>query len=224
MNRITGENLAVTQQYGTQLAGSPDTSDYQLAQEAALGEPTAIGHLYERHRPRVHALCLRMTRNGPEAEDLTQEVFVHLFKKIGSFRGESQFTSWLHRLTVNLVLMHFRHKATRREKSAHDIEATVLIPEKEKQASGGQAVSGQAVDRLALYAALDHLPAGSRSVFELFDIEGYQHREIANLLGCSVGTSKSQLHKARRKLRRLLMTGRSKVALVPSELPAIPDA
>jgi RNA polymerase sigma-70 factor, ECF subfamily len=211
MNQIAAGNLVRTQNYGSHVAESARASDYDLARSAALGGTAALGDLYERHNRRVYALCLRMTQNPAEAEDLTQEVFIHLFRKIGSFRGESQFTSWLHRLTVNLVLMHFRHQATLREKIPDNIEAKILIFQK-----GKQTLARQAVDRIALDAALEQLPVGSRSVFELFDIEGYCHREIAVILGCTVGTSKSQLHKARRKLRRLLKGSKSKVISVRS--------
>ena len=197
MNQVTAGNSLRTQAYGAQVAES--ASDYELAQSVALGATSALGYLFERYSRRVYALCLRMTHNPAEAEDLTQEVFVHLFRKIGSFRGESQFTSWLHRLTVNLVLMHFRHQANLKKEIPDNIEVGTQILQRTKQTT-----ARQAVDRIAVDLALEQLPVGSRSVFELFEIEGYCHREIAALLGCTVGTSKSQLHKARKKLRRLL--------------------
>jgi RNA polymerase sigma-70 factor (ECF subfamily) len=139
-----------------------------------------------------------MTGNATEAEDLTQEVFVQLLRKIDTFRGESQFTTWLHRLTVNQVLMHFRR--TRWQTESHDdVEMAI-----EKSNRARQSVGTRVVDKLALKAALSQLPPGSREVFTLFDIQGYKHAEIAKLLGCSAGTSKSQLHKARKKLKRYL--------------------
>ena len=157
-----------------------------------------IGSLYERHRRRVYSLCLRMTGNAAEAEDLTQEVFVQLIRKIDSFRGESKFTTWLHRLTVNQVLMHFRSRKSRPEHVPAEIELERLsrnsVPE----------LIQPLVERIGLDAALTQLPAGCRAVFLKFDVEGYKHVEIAELFGCSVRNSKSQLHKARRKLRRLL--------------------
>jgi RNA polymerase sigma-70 factor, ECF subfamily len=174
-------------------------SDQALAKRAAQGEMQSFAELFERHNRRVYNLCLRMTQNISEAEDLTQEVFIQLFRKIGSFRGESAFTTWLHRLTVNQVLMHFRKLKVRDEKITADGETP------------DQIVPGTAnpnrmpvVDRIALDNAIAQLPPGYRTAFVLHDIEGYEHEEIARMLGCSVGTSKSQLHKARLKLRKLL--------------------
>ena len=178
---------------------SKQASDYGLAQQAAAGQMAAFDILYQRHHRRVYSLCLRMTSNTAEAEDLAQEVFIQLYRKIGSFRGESAFTTWLHRLTVNQVLMHFRKRGVRLEQTTDDGEVPV------------QVVMGTAnpqqmpvVDRIALEAAIRALPPGYRTVFVLHDVEGHEHEEIARMLKCSVGTSKSQLHKARMKLRTLL--------------------
>src|SRR5262245_9280670 len=175
------------------------TSDLALARAAANGRMNALGDLYERHNRRVYAVCLGMTRNPAQAEDLTQEVFVHLVNKIGSFRGDSQFSTWLHRLTVNLVLMHFRNKETRREHKREDLEDRVFALQRSRQPA-----NAQLTERLALKSALAQLPKGCRAVFVLFEVGGYKHDEIAGLLGCSSGTSKSQLHRARMKLRGLL--------------------
>ena len=174
-------------------------SDYMLAQSAAHGDMSAFEELYRRHHRRVYSLCLRMTQNVSEAEDLAQEAFVQLFRKIGSFRGESAFTTWLHRLTVNQVLMHFRKRGVRLEQTTEDGETPV-------QVVAGTENPNQmpVVDRIALDKAVAQLPPGYRTVFLLHDVEGHEHEEIARLLGCSVGTSKSQLHKARMKLRTLL--------------------
>jgi RNA polymerase sigma-70 factor (ECF subfamily) len=175
------------------------TSDYALAQAASSGEMEAFEELYQRHNRRVYSLCLRMTQNQSEAEDLAQEVFIQLFRKIGSFRGESAFTTWLHRLTVNQVLMHFRKRSVKLEQTTEEGETPVQIVT-------GTANPNQmpVVDRIALDKAIGQLPPGYRTVFVLHDVEGHEHEEIARMLGCSVGTSKSQLHKARMKLRRLL--------------------
>ena len=177
----------------------PKATDYELAQRSAQGDMTAFQELYERHNRRVYSLCLRMTANPTEAEDLAQEVFIQLFRKIGSFRGESAFTTWLHRLTVNQVLMHFRKRGVRLEQTTEEGEVPVQIV---KGTENPNAMP--VVDRIALDKAIGQLPPGYKMVFTLHDIEGHEHEEIARMLGCSVGTSKSQLHKARMKLRGLL--------------------
>jgi RNA polymerase sigma-70 factor (ECF subfamily) len=178
---------------------TPRTPDYELTKKAAEGDMKAFEELYQRHNRRVYSLCLRMTGNVVEAEDLAQEVFIQLFRKVGSFRGESAFTTWLHRLTVNQVLMHFRKRGVRLEQTTEGGEVPVQIV---KGTENPNAMP--VVDRIALDKAIVQLPPGYRTVFTLHDIEGHEHEEIARMLGCSVGTSKSQLHKARMKLRGLL--------------------
>src|SRR6478672_9809608 len=174
-------------------------TDFNLSRAAAAGEMRALGELYERYRHRVYAICVGMTRNPAEAEDLTQEVFVGLVKKIGSYRGESQFTTWLHRLTVNCVLMHFRRPA-RREQVFTDFENVIPIAPR----LSTPMLPGPLTDKIAFRSAVARLPKGCRTVFVLFDLAGFEHEEIAKLLGCTAGTSKSQLHRARLKLRKLL--------------------
>jgi RNA polymerase sigma-70 factor (ECF subfamily) len=174
-------------------------TDYALAQAASEGDMSAFEQLYSRHNRRVYSLCLRMTQNTSEAEDLAQEVFIQLFRKIGSFRGESAFTTWLHRLTVNQVLMHFRKRSVKMEQTTEEGETPVQV------VTGTENPGRMPVmDRIALDKAIGQLPPGYRTVFVLHDVEGHEHEEIARMLGCSVGTSKSQLHKARMKLRGLL--------------------
>jgi RNA polymerase sigma-70 factor (ECF subfamily) len=173
-------------------------SDYDLTQEIGSGVVSKIGDLYERHKPLVYSICLRMTKNMSEAEDLTQEIFIELLSKVGSFRGESQFSSWLYRFTTNYVLMYFRRMARRRQRFPY------LDDEFETTHRLAVSFGPQCLDRIALEAAVAKLSSGSRSVFLKFDMEGYNHAEIAAIFGCSVGNSKSQLHKARRRLRKLL--------------------
>ena len=176
-------------------------SDHALAIAAGQGDMGAFEQLYERHNRRVYSLCLRMTQNAAEAEDLAQEAFIQLFRKIGSFRGESAFTTWLHRLTVNQCLMHFRKRSVKLEKTTEEGETPVQI------VRGTENPNAMPVmDRIALDNALKQLPPGYRTVFVLHDIEGHEHEEIAKMLGVAVGTSKSQLHKARMKLRKILKT------------------
>jgi RNA polymerase sigma-70 factor, ECF subfamily len=163
------------------------------------GDLPPFEELFKLHHGKVYAVCLRMTGNTAEAEDLSQEVFVQVFRKLGTFRGESAFRTWLHRLTVNHVLMYFRKSRRRREQLTEDGELPELIVK-----GRNELMSLPILDRLALDEAIVKLSPGYRAVFVLHDVEGLQHLEIANLLGCSVGTSKSQLHKARMKMRRLL--------------------
>jgi RNA polymerase sigma-70 factor (ECF subfamily) len=173
----------------------------RLAQQ---GDAAAFETIYHLHSRRVYALCLRMTADPVEAEDLTQEAFLQLFRKIHTFRGESAFSSWLHRLTANIVLMRFRKK---RPVAASLDEMTTPDGESERPALeiGAQDLRLVGVfDRVNLHAAIEELPQGYRSMFLLHDVHGYEHNEIARMLGCSVGNSKSQLHKARKRLRELL--------------------
>ena len=180
-------------------AGLKGPSDLELAQKSAAGDGDAFEQIYRRHFRRVYALCLRMLGDPTQAEDLTQDVFVNLFNKIGSFRGESAFTTWLHRMTVNQVLMYFRKASTRSELTTEEGETPVQIVRGTEDPN-----AMPVVDRISLERAISQLPPGYRTVFVLHDVEGHEHEEIARLLGCSVGTSKSQLHKARMKLRGLL--------------------
>jgi RNA polymerase sigma-70 factor (ECF subfamily) len=175
------------------------SKDYALTRRAARGDADAFEELYRLHHRRVYTLCLRMTQNEAEAEDLTQDIFIVLLHKAGDYRAEASFTTWLHRMTVNQVLMHFRKKKAKREEQAED------EPD-ESSAPRGTAGTrpAQLVDRITLEDALARLPPGYRAAFVLHDIEGFEHEEVARLLGCAVGTSKSQLHKARTKLRKLL--------------------
>ena len=171
---------------------------------AQLGDPSAFEIIYQKYASRVYALCLRMLRDPAEAEDLTQEAFLQLFRKLQTFRGESAFSTWLHRLTVNLVLMRLRKKSP----PTVSIEA-IADPENEVNAPtidfGARDLQLEgSIDRLRLERCIAQLPAGYRAIFVLHDIQGYRHDEIAEIVGRSVGDSKSQLHKARMRLRELL--------------------
>ena len=177
-----------------------DTPDIELCRLATAGNIAAFELLYQKYHRRTYNLCLRMTSNQTEAEDLTQDVFIQLFRKIGSFRGDSAFSTWLHRLTVNQVLMHFRRRSVKNERTSDDGE----MPEQTVTGSANPNKM-QVVDRIALKNAIAELPNGYRRVFILHDIEGFEHEEVGRIMGISVGTSKSQLHKARLKLRGLLI-------------------
>jgi RNA polymerase sigma-70 factor (ECF subfamily) len=183
----------------------PQDTDVVLAQKSAAGDTAAFEELYRRHFRRVYALCLRMLGDPTQAEDLTQDVFIQLFNKIGMFRGESAFTTWLHRMTVNQVLMYFRKRSTKSELTSGDDETPDQIV---KGTENPNAMP--VIDRIALEKAIQQLPPGYRTVFILHDVEGYEHEEIAKMMGVAEGTSKSQLHKARLKLRKFI---RQQVAL-----------
>jgi RNA polymerase sigma-70 factor, ECF subfamily len=183
----------------------PDNASlHEAVRLAQQGDGSAFELLYRFHSKRVHALCLRMVGVASEAEELTQEAFLQVFRKIHTFRGESAFSTWLHRLTANLVLMRFRKKSlvstpledmstTDQENSGAGFE----LPAVDLRLAG-------LFDRLDLQNAIDRLPKGCKAVFLLYDVQGYQHNEIAKLLGFSIGASKSQLHKARKRLRSFL--------------------
>ena len=151
-------------------------------------------------------MCLRMTGNTAEAEDLTQEAFLQLYRKISTFRGESAFSTWLHRLAVNVVLMHLRKKGLQ-QISLDEMDTSQDEPVKRDYGSDDRRLTGS-VDRIGLQKAIADLPPGYRAVFVLHDVEGYEHNEIAEIMNCSVGNSKSQLHKARMKLRERLRQDR----------------
>jgi len=171
---------------------------------AQQGDARAFEQIYRLHSRRVYALCLRMVGNPAEAEDLTQDAFLQLFRKIGTFRGESAFSTWLHRLSVNVVLMKLRKKSlpvTSLEEST-DPEDESNGPRREIGAP--DLLLAGSIDRVHLERAIEQLPPGYRQVFVLHDVQGFEHNEIAKLMECSIGNSKSQLHKARMRLRELL--------------------
>jgi RNA polymerase sigma-70 factor (ECF subfamily) len=187
-----------------------DSNEAELIERAKLGDAQAFQALYDKHKRRVYSLCLRMTANTAEAEDLTQEAFLQLYRKIGTFRGESAFSTWLHRLSVNVVLMQLRRKSLPVVSLEETTQGEEDTPKKDFGAED-LALAGS-IDRLQLQKAVDDLPPGYRTIFVLHDVEGYEHNEIATIVGCSIGNSKSQLHKARMKLRDLLKMNRAEKA------------
>jgi RNA polymerase sigma-70 factor (ECF subfamily) len=188
-------------------------SEAEAIERAKQGDAEAFEILYNLHKRRVYSLCLRMTANTAAAEDLTQEAFLQLFRKIATFRGESAFSTWLHRMAVNVVLMQLRKKGLPVVSLEDTMDSEEEAPRKELGAQD-PALAGS-VDRLQLQRAVETLPPGYRTIFVLHDVEGYEHNEIAEIVGCSIGNSKSQLHKARMKLRDLLKTSRAEKAAKP---------
>jgi RNA polymerase sigma-70 factor, ECF subfamily len=181
-----------------------ELSEFDAIRLAQQGDAAAFERLYQLHNRRVYSLCLRMVGNTAEAEDLTQEAFLQLFRKISTFRGESAFSTWLHRLAVNVVLMRLRKKS-----AAETSLEEVTEPDEEsggprRDFGGPDLQLTGSIDRVNLQRAVDQLPPGYKAVFVLHDVQGYEHNEIAEIMNCSIGNSKSQLHKARMRLRELL--------------------
>lgn len=172
-----------------------DADPSRLVARAAAGDVAAFEELYRLNVGRVYALCLRMSGNPALAEELVQETFVRAWQKLGTFRGSSAFSTWLHRVTVNVVLGHQRSSDRREARVSGTVEE--FIPDHKARGSH----PGQAID---LERAISGLPEGARTVFILHDVEGCLHREIARLTGIAVGTSKAQLHRARKLLRKAL--------------------
>jgi RNA polymerase sigma-70 factor (ECF subfamily) len=185
-------------------------TEAEAIRRSQAGDSAAFDFLYQLHSRRVYALCLRMVNNPADAEDLMQEAFLQLFRKIGTFRGESAFSTWLHRMTVNVVLMQLRKKGLPVVSLEETLEADDEAPRKEFGTRDVKLTGS--IDRLQLQRAIDRLPPGYRTVFVLHDVEGFEHNEIAQIVGCSIGNSKSQLHKARLKLRDYLKFMRAEKA------------
>ena len=179
----------------------PEEDAIRLAQQ---GNAAAFEQLYRRYSTRVYNLCLRIVKNESDAEDVTQEAFLLLFRKIHTFRGESKFSTWLHRLTINLVLMGLRKKRY----PEVPLDVTLELGEEDSgplmELGGPDLRLNGVIDHLNLSRAIEQLPDGYKEIFVLHDVEGYEHHEIAAILGCSSGNSKSQLYKARLRLRELL--------------------
>jgi RNA polymerase sigma-70 factor (ECF subfamily) len=167
--------------------------DDEIVRRAAAGDVRAFEEVYRTHLPRVHGLVRRMT-GGRDADEITQDVFVRLWQKLASFRGDSAFGTWLHRLAVNVVIERFRADSVRRQRlyDGEGIFDTLAAPVRGRDLS------------LDFESAVEKLPDGAREIFVLHDVEGYKHHEIGSLLGISAGTSKAQLHRARMMLRRHL--------------------
>ena len=189
--------------------------DMNLVHRAQEGDPDAFAALFNAHKNKVYSLCLRMTCNTAEAEDLTQDAFLQAFRKLATFRGDSALSTWLYRVAFNTVLMQMRKKGSRPVSLDQPVDQQDGPVKREEGRLDGR-LSG-AVDRIALIRAMKELPAGYRAIFLLHEVNGYEHHEIARLLRCSVGNSKSQLHKAKTRLRELLGLKRPEPATVRSD-------
>jgi RNA polymerase sigma-70 factor (ECF subfamily) len=186
---------------------SPAESERSLVQRAQHGDEQAFASLYQGHKKRVYSVCLLMTKDLTEAEDLTQEAFLQVFRCVGSFRGDSAFSTWLYRVAVNTVLMKLRRRKAPPTLSL-DEPVSPESPSLRRDVGKADLRLTGTIDRIALRRAMRELPDGCRRIFALHEVEGYRHHEIARMLDCSVGNSKSQLHKAKMKMRGLLFPKR----------------
>src|SRR5713226_1506294 len=197
---LEGREASVTAESESEMKSRMNESEAIL--RAREGDAEGFAYLYDSHRKHVYSVCLRMLKNSADAEDLMQQAFLQVFRKIGTFRGESGFSTWLHRVTINIVLMHLRrHKPA--EIPVEDLVRHSSSGEGPLEEGSDNSMLG-AIDRLSLMRAIRKLPAGYKKLFLMHDVIGYEHSEIAGLVGCSTGCSKSQVHKARKRLRRLL--------------------
>jgi RNA polymerase sigma-70 factor (ECF subfamily) len=184
-----------------------DNSERRLVQRAQRGDEQAFATLFQLHKKRVYSVCLQMTKDVADAEDLTQEAFLQVFRSVNSFRGDSAFSTWLYRVAVNTVLMKLRRRKSPPVLSLDEPVSAESLSLKRDIGKADPRLSGT-VDRIALRRAMEELPEGCRQIFDLHEVEGYQHHEIAQMLECSIGNSKSQLHKAKMKMRDLLFPKR----------------
>ena len=188
--------------------------DADLIRRAQQGDSEAFATLFHTHKMRIYSLCLRMTNNAAEAEDLAQDAFLQVFRKLATFRGDSALSTWLYRIAVNTVLMHFRRKTPCRVSLDEPVRNQDDSRSVRREYGTRDGRLDSAVTRVALTRAISELPEGYRAIFLLHEVDGYQHREIAQLLGCSVGNSKSQLHKAKLKIRDFLSQTDTEAAVV----------
>jgi RNA polymerase sigma-70 factor, ECF subfamily len=186
---------------------TPAETERSLVLRAQRGDEQAFATLFQTHKKRVYSVCLLMTKDIAEAEDLTQEAFLQVFRCVGSFRGDSAFSTWLYRVAVNTVLMKLRRRKAPPLVSL-DEPVSSDSPSLKRDVGASDLRLNGTIDRIALRRAMQELPEGCRQIFALHEVEGYQHHEIAKMLDCSVGNSKSQLHKAKMKMRDLLFPKR----------------
>jgi RNA polymerase sigma-70 factor (ECF subfamily) len=181
-----------------------ELSEEEAVRSSQEGDSRGFERLYQLHGRRVYRLCLQLVKNSTEAEDLTQDAFLQTFRTIHTFRGDSRFSTWLHRVTVNVVLMHLRKRKHSELSLDETPQPSDESPKPSVEVGRPDLNLNGVIERVNLEKAIDQLPHGYRKMLILHDIEGYQHSEISQIVGCSVGNSKSQLHKARQRLRALL--------------------
>ena len=174
-------------------------AELRLVERCRQGELGAFEELYKAHSGRLFSLAMRMLGNPADAEDMLQEIFLSAHRKLDSFRGEAALGTWLYRLAMNQILDHVRSRAARTGQLTDGLDDTSLLADGE-----GHRLADRAIDRIDLERAIAELPEGCRAAFVLHDVEGLEHREVSDVLGIAEGTSKSQVHKARLRLRGLL--------------------
>ncbi len=212
--------MTTTISYPAELPEIKLKPDSEIISRAKEGDQEACAAIFDLHRRRVYSTCLLMTKNVSDAEDLMQDAFIQIFRGIRSFRGDSAFSTWIYRVVVNTGLMTRRKR--RLKEVPLDEPATLDYAPVTREFGRDDAKLTGAVDRVALTEAANELPEGCRKIFILHEVEGYEHHEIAEQLQCSIGNSKSQLHKARLKMRKLLASskkriGRKRLAGRPNE-------
>jgi RNA polymerase sigma-70 factor, ECF subfamily len=207
MPRRAGKDLKETKVSAPGQAEIREVTDENAVRMAQQDDAVAFERIYRLHSRKVYTLCLRMVGDRNEAEDLTQEVFLQLFRKINTFRGESAFSTWLHRMSVNIVLMRFRRKNVADESLQAITNSEEGSNAPSKEFGGPDLRLNGVVDRVTPETAINELPPGYRAMVILHDVQGYNHDEIAEIFGCTAGNSKSQVHKARTRLRELLQRG-----------------
>lgn len=191
------------------MTGSNYSSEKAVIALAQKGDGKAFEQLYTAHKRRVYSLCVRMTRgNSGLAEELMQEAFLQVHRKIQTFRGESAFSTWLHRLVFNIVMMRLR-RAVVQEVPFEELQPQQEDDAPKKEFGGDDLRLESTADRIRLQGAIDGLPDGYQMIFVLHEVYGYEHNEIAEILGCSIGNSKSQLHKARKSVLKRLREANS---------------
>ena len=218
MNTDSSFTSATSSSAGFASAGA--RLDSELIERAQRGDGEAFATLFQANKTRVYSLCLRMTNNVAEAEDLAQDAFLQVFRKLSTFKGNSALSTWIYRIAVNTVLMRFRKKTLPQVSLDEPWSNNAEAKSAPREYGSRDCNLAGCVDRIALTQAIRELPEGYRTVFLLHEVEGYEHSEIAEHLGCSTGNSKSQLHKAKMRIRELLANPKTTRARAMQSKPA----
>lgn len=226
MDRIEKElKVSTCVTFAPALASASDKNSYpeaELVTKAQQGDEQAFATLFDLYKKRVYSICLLMTGDAAEAEDSAQDAFIRVFRRLNTFRGDAAFSTWLYRVVVNTVLMKLRKRGLQQVSYDNPICMDSSTVERDFGRTDTQLAG--VLDRIALARAIKELPTGYRTVFILHDVQGYEHHEIARMLHCSLGTSKSQLHKARLRIREMLLAYRKTALRKPAHKPRVQNA